>query len=117
RREPVRDAGNDRHRRTVLAELPRPRLVEGGIILAVREVDLRVHDILQLRAGERERADHALLDDEVRLELDRLAAPLRALLPQRRRGDAVAARLVAARERRDAGNEDAVADGERRRIA
>src|SRR5579862_4060449 len=78
-RETVVDARNDRHGWAGLAEMPRPRLVEGRIVVAVREVDLRVHDVRQACARQRQRGRHPLGDDEVRLELDRLAAPLRAL--------------------------------------
>ena len=111
------DAGDDVERRRRLGKVPRPRLVERRIVVAVGEIDLGVHHVLQPGAGQRQRLHHALRDDELGLELDRLAGPLRALGHQRRGGDAVAPRLVADRERRDAGNEDEVADRERRRIA
>ena len=68
-------------------------------------------------ADQRQRLHHALLDDELGLELDRLPGPLGALGHQGRGGDAVSPRLVADRQRGDAGNEDEVAGGERRRIA
>ena len=98
-------------------EVPRPDLVEGGIVLAAGEIDLGVDDVREARARERERGHDAFRDDELGLELDRLATPLRAFRHQRRRGDAVAPRLVADRHRGDAGNEDEVADRQRRRIA
>ena len=111
------DAGNDRDGRACLSEMPRPRLVEGRIVLAVGEIDLRVHDVLELRSGQRERGRHPLGDDEFGLELDRLPAPLQTFGHQRRRRDPVATRLVADRRRRDARNEDEVANRDRRRIA
>ena len=101
----------------VTSKCSRPGLVERGVVLAVGEIDLRVHHVVERGAGERQRLHHALRDDELGLELDRLAGPLRAFRHQRRGSDAVALRLVADRERGDAGNEDEVAGGERRRIA
>src|SRR5580704_19373245 len=41
-REPVFDAGNDRDGRAGFAEMPRPRFIEGRIVVATREIDLRV---------------------------------------------------------------------------
>src|ERR1700683_4444616 len=79
--ESVFDTRNDRHGRASLADMPWPRLVEGRIVLAVREIDLRVHDVLETGAGQRKRGRHPLGDDEFRLELDRLATPLRAFGP------------------------------------
>jgi hypothetical protein len=116
-REPVRDAGDDRDGRAALAEMPRPGLVERRIVVAVGEIDLRVHDVAERRAGQRQRGLHAMSDDELGLELDRLAAPLRPFRHQRRRGDTVAPRLIADGERSDARQEDEIAHRERRRIA
>ena len=74
-------------------------------------------DVVDGGAGQRERGHDPLRDDELGLQLDRLAGPLLAFGHQRRRGDAVAMRLVAFRGRCDAGNEDEVANGQRRRKA
>jgi hypothetical protein len=97
--------------------MPRPHFRESGIVFRVGEIDLRVRHILERGAGELQRRYDPLRDDELGLELDRLPAPLCALGHQRRGGDAIAARLVADCHAGDAGNENEVADRERRRIA
>src|SRR5438552_647199 len=68
-------------------------------------------------AGKLQRRHDRLRDDELAFELDRQPRPLRAFGHQRGRGDPVPLRLVADRHRGDAGDEDEVAHGERRRIA
>src|SRR3984885_10849244 len=116
-REPMLYTRNDRYGRASLAEMPRPRLIEGRIVFAVREVDLGVHDVLQPRASQRKRGRNPLGDDEFGLELDRLPAPLRAFGHQSRRGDPATPRLIPDRERRNAWEENEVADRNRRRVA
>ena len=100
-----------------LAEMARPGLVERGIILAVGEIDLRVHTSSSLAPASASDCTMRWVMMNSVSSLIGWPRPLRALGHQRRRGDAVAPRLVADRERGDAGNEDEVADGERRRIA
>ena len=58
--------------------------VECGIIAsAVGQIDLRVDDVVEGGAGERQRLHHAVLDDELGLELDRRDRPT-AYLPSSR---------------------------------
>src|SRR6266478_9101057 len=109
-RKPMLDAGDDGEGRSVFPEMSRPDLGEGGKVLGVCEINLRMRHILEAGADKLQRRHDALRDDEFGLELYRLPAPLRALRHQCRRSNAVAARLVADRHAGDAGNEDEVAD-------
>ena len=111
------DAGDDRQRWPRFREVPGPGFVEGRIVLPVGQINLGMDDVVDGGAGQRERRYEPLRDDELGLQLDRLAGPLLAFGQQCRRGNAVAMRLVAFRARCDAGNEDEVANGQRRRKA
>src|SRR6185503_1878775 len=66
-------------------------------------------DVVDGGAGQRERGHDPLRDDELGLQLDRLAGPLLAIGQQGGLGYAVAMRLVAFRARCEAWNEDEVA--------
>ena len=116
-RKPMLDTRNDGPCGLRLAEMARPDLGERGIILGVGEINLRMQHIFQPRTGQFQRRRNALGDEKFRLELDRLAAPLHALRHQRRRGDAVALRLIASRHAGDAGDKNEISDSERRRVA
>src|SRR6516165_4105764 len=71
-RKSMFDARNDRHARARLAEMSRPGFVKGRIVLAVREIDLRVDHVLESRASQCERRHHPFGYDEFSFELDRL---------------------------------------------
>src|SRR5579859_1334368 len=72
RRESMLDARNDRHRGTALAEMLDPCRIEGRLILTVAQIDLRMHDVVERRAGERQRRRDAFGNDELGFKLDRL---------------------------------------------
>ncbi len=113
--EAGRRRGEEGGRGRRVAEVARPDLVEGGHVVEVAQVDLRLDHLGQRIADHRERRLELVLDDELGLELDRRA------LPQVARGHARArierAFLGLQGLRGLAGDEHVVAAGQDRAVA